>query len=211
MTRNHGYLVLIALFSLLIASCNVQGVIIDSFEGAVTVDDGSFLQFEFDMEIGDRLVFSITSVNGPVDILLMNQTHFDIYKATLKYGVSGGLFYIKSSSFFNVTNIDSDYRTILPGKYFLIIDNTRQPTFGAYANCPVNVEYDIGHDINEWTPMVILKAVGTGTFAVVVLIGLDHTIWKTRKFRSVEATPFHESGVVIRRVVTLRIIHKKRK
>ncbi|HEQ78810.1 MAG TPA: hypothetical protein ENN76_00930 [Euryarchaeota archaeon] len=187
----------------------VPSVSAESYEGTISIAPGGYYALELDAKMGDVLTYRISS-DVPVDIMLMNETFFHFYQETVDHGIIGGIVYDKGGSNFNVTKISHWYRLLIEDKYFLVIDNTDQPTFGAFPVSTANVEFVIKLEINPWTLDVIVKTTFVATASLVAVIAMDHMVWKHKLFACGETAPIHASGVRIKRVIrTTRIIKRR--
>lgn len=168
----------------------------------VSIETGSFHVISFDMSMLDSLKISFSTHGAPVDILLMNESFFDIYSFSIEHGIQSLIYYYPEHSFLNSTNGEMSFRALIPGKYFVVIDNTDLNSKGGFNGGIVEVSFRYDHWINPISFLNALLIVATLVVLVVAGIALSYRNRKMK--RMIRSRPL--PGVVIKRTVVRRSV-----
>ena len=125
---------------------------------------------------------------------------FDIYSFSIEHGIQSLIYYYPENSFLNSTNGEMSFRALIPGKYFVVIDNTDLNSKGGFNGGVVQVSFKYDHWINPITFLNAILIVAVFVVLVVAGIGLNHRNRKMKRMMRERTLPC----VVIKRTVTQR-------
>lgn len=114
--------------------------------GAQTIAPGTYYAVEYAAEPRMEFILGVVKARGEVDVLWMNSSQFGAYKAAVAAGGGPISYDHKRSPLFLNQRWDDYWQVPEPGRYALVVDNTRLPVGGGRGLEEAEVYVALGSD-----------------------------------------------------------------
>ncbi len=169
----------------------------------LSYDDYDYIEIE--AGFFDKIAFSFSEKEGKnIDVMLMNETFFDVYQSSIELGIPSNFYYYKDASKVNASKGEIDFRVLSKGTYYIVIDNTNLNENGAPSQKSIAVDFAMDNWANPFSIQDLLIGVGAGVFTIIALIAANHHFWKRRERKRMKSQKY--PAVVVRRTVIRRTV-----